>query len=210
MRRRSSGNPQFKGVIPIWWLPFVPKILDLLIKRNDPSVEMDMKKVLVEIEAQAREAEAKAEAARADEYARFIEATTPKSENVYMWINSLISLVRPSMAVMAFIAPWAWPKIWESVLHSVAANAPYSIVMLVPLWAFVLGRDGLRMVVGAIAAFRSGTVPPGTMPPGIPIQNPQPPVKPVLKPPVKPQPPLVVAPDNGLETIDVRRDNRVE
>lgn len=171
----------------------------------NPQEKLDMEKALAQIEARAREAEANAEAARAAEFAAFIAATQPSADRVYVWINSAIALVRPTMAVAAFIAPWLWPDRWQALLHAISANAPYSVVALVPVWAWVLGRDGLRMVVGAIAAFRSGTVPPGAFGPGIPnsdfvpFPSPEkppvrPPTKPSVPPPAPPSAPVAPAP----------------
>lgn len=182
----------------MWFLPFIKPVLDILLKRLDPATQIEAQRAILEMELQVRQAEAQAEAARAKEFADFIAATQPSSERVYVWVNSLIALVRPAMAVFTLVGLIAWTEKWKEILTVLSASGIWGAIGISPLLVWVLGRDGLRMVLGAIAAVRGGQIPPEVLPSGIPTPAPRPiPALPAPKPPViaaPAQPPFKVQP----------------
>lgn len=141
------------------FIPIIGKIIDRVFP--DPQEAADAK-VAVE------EAVAKTEAARAAEFAEFIKATQPTADRVYIWANTAIALVRPGMAIFSLLAPFVWPAPWADFMKAMAENAPWSVVALSPLVVWVLGRDGLRMVLGLVSVVKNGgRIPAEVMPEGL-------------------------------------------
>jgi len=141
------------------FLPIIGKIIDRVFP--DPQDAADAKATL-------EEAAAKTEAARAEEFAEFIKATQPTSDRVYIWANTLIAMIRPVMAVFSLLAPFVWPVPWTNFIKVVAEGAPWSIVALSPMVVWILGRDGLRMVLGLASVVKNGgRIPPEVLPEGL-------------------------------------------
>jgi len=175
----------------------------------DPAKQAEIAVAMAEIEIRAKEAEAKIEAARAEEFAQFIAATTPNADRVYVWTNSLIALVRPFLAIFSLVT-WVYlPDRWREVLAAFGQlDLLGKFIIGSPLLIFVGGRDLMRMFV-AIASARIGVNGNGSagraletlekvVPPGAPPQPAKrPATKPVWTPPALP-------PVEGDTRLDVR------
>lgn len=173
---------------------FFPILKDIIARViPDPAQRLELQKQMAEAEAQAREAEAKAEEARANEFAAFIAATQPSADRVYVWMNTLIAAVRPAMAVFVLISLVVYTEKWQAILSTLAGAGIWGAIGISPLLVWVLGRDGLRMVFGAIATWKGGVVPPEVLPPGLraPADSGTPPRLPIAP---KPAPRPVVTP----------------
>lgn len=133
-------------------IPFAKDLIERLVA--SPAEKLEAQKALAELELRAREFEAKTEAAREDAFARLMESTQPKSDRVYVWANTLIALVRPTLAVFAVISPIIWIEQWKTFLNALEGAGIWGAIALVPVWAWVLGRDGVRMILGIVAGRR--------------------------------------------------------
>jgi hypothetical protein len=177
-----------------WWIEPLLRVLQGLGVVRDPEQEMEAKRLLLEMEARA-------EAARAEEFARFMAATQPTADRVYVWANTAIALVRPALCVFAVVSPIVWTDRWTAFLNVLANAGVWGAIALVPVWAWVLGRDGVRLLLGLTAGFRGVAIPPEVLPPGIPSgqsdvlsrpvrpPSPPPPPSPRPAPPFGPPPP---------------------
>jgi len=147
-------------------IPFAKELIERFIP--NPTERLAQERALAELEAQARDSEAKAEAARAAEFASYIAATQPTPDRVYVWANTLIALIRPVMAVFSLLAPFLWVDQWTNFIKVVAEGAPWSIVALSPMVVWILGRDGLRMVLGLASVVKNGgKIPQEVLPDGL-------------------------------------------
>jgi hypothetical protein len=82
--------------------------------------------------------------------------------------NVFIALVRPGLAVFSLLSIVFWTDRWVAVLKVLADAGVWGAIALIPLWEFVIGRDGLRVVLGAIVSWRTGKAPAEALPPGVP------------------------------------------
>jgi hypothetical protein len=144
-----------------WYIEPLLELLRGLGILKDPEQELKAKELLAQLEAQA-------EAARAAEFAQFMAATQPHADRVYIWANTLIAFVRPALAVFAVVSPIVWTDRWVALLRQLADAGVWGAVALVPAWAWILGRDGVRMVLALVAGARGVPVPPAAAPPGVP------------------------------------------
>lgn len=166
-------------------LPFLKSLLERVL--DDPVARREAQQQLAELDLRVREAEAQAEAAREQAFADFIAATQPSASRVYVLFNSLIALVRPAMAVFVLVSLVVYTEKWKEILTTLASAGIWGAIGISPLLVWVLGRDGLRLVFGAMGVLKGGGVPPEAVPPGIPSAAP-------ATPPVAPRPPVTVAP----------------
>jgi hypothetical protein len=102
-----------------------------------------------------------------DEFARFMEATQPKGHEIYRWAATLIALVRPALAVFVVITPIIWTQQWVAFLGVLKDAGLWGAIALAPAWVWILGRDGVRMILGTVAAFKNTSVPKEALPPGL-------------------------------------------
>jgi hypothetical protein len=152
----------------VWFVqPFIDLLKSLGILK-DPEQELKARQILAELEA-------KAEAARAEEFAAFVAATQPASSNVYVWANTLIALVRPALCVFTVVSPIIWTDRWIAFLRMLADTGIWGAIALVPAWAWILGRDGVRMILGLVAGMKGTALPASVLPPSIPSASPAPP-----------------------------------
>lgn len=178
---------------------FLPILKDLIGRLlPDPAQRLEAEKALATAAAQAREAEAQMEGARAKEFADFIAATQPSPDRVYVWANTLIALVRPALAVFTAVSLIVYTDRWLNILNVLKGAGIWGAVGISPLLVWVLGRDGLRMILGVVATARGTSIPAGVLPPGLPDErepsgngSPKPPSrpKPVWVPPALPRVP---------------------
>ena len=158
----------------MWWLPLLTELIRRLVP--DPREQ-------AEINQQLQRLAAEEEARKEEAWQAFIAATTPSSERVYVWANTLISLVRPALAVFAVISPIIWTDRWVKFLGVLSEAGVWGAIALVPAWAWILGRDGVRMILGLVSGLKGVPV---QMPPGVPG-------------PSRPQPRRPVEPPRGVE-----------
>jgi hypothetical protein len=102
-----------------------------------------------------------------DEFARFMEATQPKGNEIYRWAATLIALVRPALAVFVVISPIVWTQQWVAFLGVLKDAGLWGAIALAPAWVWILGRDGVRMILGTVAALKNTPVPKEALPPGL-------------------------------------------
>jgi len=162
-----------------WYVPLLLDLLKGLGILKDPEQELKAKQLLAELEARA-------EAARAEEFAAFIAATQPTADRVYIWANTLIALVRPALCVFAVVSPIVWTDRWVAFLRMLADAGIWGAIALVPAWAWILGRDGVRMILGLVSGLKGVPIPTTAAPPGIPAPTttvPTAPVPPKVKQP---------------------------
>lgn len=110
-----------------------------------------------------------------DDFARFIEATQPKSSDIYRWAATLIALVRPALAVFVVISPVIWTERWMSFLGVLKEAGIWGVIALSPAWVWILGRDGVRIILGVVATLKGLPIPDGVIPPGIQREKKAPP-----------------------------------
>jgi hypothetical protein len=144
----------------MWWIEPLFELLRGLGILKDPEDERKAQELVAKIQAQQEEA-----------FARFIEATQPKAERVYVWANTAIALVRPLLCVFAVISPIIWTDRWIQFLGTLKDAGVWGAIALVPAWAWILGRDGVRMILGVVAGLKGG-IPNTLLPPGIPSSPP--------------------------------------
>lgn len=166
-------------------LPFIQQLIGKFIA--DPQERAKQEQALQELAIKAKEAEARAEEAREKAFADFIAATQPSADRVYVWANTAIALVRPSLAVFTAVTLIFYTQKWLEILRVLKDAGIWGAVGISPLLVWVLGRDGLRMVLGVVGTVRNGKVPDEVLPPGLPASAPQPKT---VKPPVWTPPPL--------------------
>ncbi|MEM4381874.1 MAG: hypothetical protein QXX19_06550, partial [Candidatus Caldarchaeum sp.] len=99
-----------------------------------------------------------------DDFARFIEATQPKSSDIYRWAATLIALVRPALAVFVVISPIIWTDRWMSFLGVLKEAGIWGVIALSPAWVWILGRDGVRIILGVVATLKGLPIPDGVIP----------------------------------------------
>lgn len=180
-------------------VPFLGKLLDRLLP--NPKDKAEAQALLLDLELKAKEAEARMEEARERSFADFIAATQPKSEHIHLWAATAIALVRPALAVFTAVTVFTNTEKWVWFLETLGKTGIWGAIGLSPLLVWVLGRDGLRLVLGAISTARNGGhIPPEVLPPGLPVtrgaspsaptpgrpvlpDKPKPPVWPVWRPP---------------------------
>jgi hypothetical protein len=103
-----------------------------------------------------------------DDFARFMEATQPKGSEIYRWAATLIALVRPMLAVFVVITPIIWTKQWVEFLGVLKDAGIWGAIALSPAWVWILGRDGVRMILGIVATLKGTPIPKEVLPPGLP------------------------------------------
>lgn len=163
------------------FFPIIKRIVDRLFP--DPQEQADIHKQLVALEAEIN--------ARSEEaFARYIEATQPKSDRVYVWANTLIALVRPVLAVFVVVSPIFFTEKWVKFLSVLQEAGVWGAIALAPAWVWVLGRDGVRMILGVVATLRGVPLPREALPPGLPEEprNNQPVPKPRYDDSWRPEP----------------------
>ncbi|MGI0013785.1 MAG: hypothetical protein ACREBU_10135 [Nitrososphaera sp.] len=169
-------------------LPFLQNLIGKFIQ--DPTERAKQEQALQELALKAKEAEARMEEAREESFARFIASTQPTSDNLYRWANTLIALVRPTLAVFTAVSLIAYTQKWLEILTVLKEAGIWGAIGISPLLVWVLGRDGLRMVLGVVGTIKNGgAIPDGALPEGIPHREVRAPagnstLKPAVKEPV--------------------------
>lgn len=176
-------------------LPFLQNLVGKFIA--DPQERAKQELALQELALKVKEAEAQMEAAREKSFADFIAATQPSADRVWVAANTLIALVRPALAVFTAVTLIFWTDRWLEILRVLKDAGVWGAVGISPLLVWVLGRDGLRMVLGVVSAVRNGKVPDEVLPPGLPVIAPKPAAKAASKPPVWTPPPLPDVPGDN-------------
>lgn len=163
-----------------WTLAF--EAIKFLVSKlvASPQEKAEALERLQELEIKAREAEAKIEVAREESFARFVESTQPKSADSYRWVNSLIALVRPGLAVFVMLSLVFATEKWTQVLGALADAGIWGAIAISPLIVWVLGRDGLRLILGYVSMKTGHPIPPDTLPVGTQSVVPMAPVRPVV------------------------------
>jgi len=128
---------------------------------------LELAKLLLERLVPDPKERAELEKKLADDFARYIEATQPKGSEVYRWAATLIALVRPALAVFVVLAPIIWTDRWVQFLGTLEKAGIWGAIALAPAWAWILGRDGVRMVLGVTALLRGQPIPKEVLPPSI-------------------------------------------
>ena len=146
------------------FFPILKRITDKLFP--DPQEQAEIQKQLMALEAEIN--------TRAEEaFVKYIEATQPKSERVYVWANTLIALVRPALAVFVVVSPIFFTEKWVQFLKVLQDAGVWGAIALAPAWVWVLGRDGVRMILGIVASLRGTQIPVEALPPGISQPSPR-------------------------------------
>lgn len=130
-------------------IPFLKKIIDSVFP--SPEQKLEVEKALSE--AMQREAEAKAKEREqiSNEFIEIVRSTQPSADRVYVFANTLIALVRPTISLLLVWAMIFRTETVKSLVASFADSGPGGWLVMAPvLWWFFgrdiakfLGRDGL-------------------------------------------------------------------
>lgn len=145
----------------------VLEILKFLGDRLFPSTEDRVKLEQMLIEAQAKEAEYRAREREqmASEFIELMRATQPAPDRVYVWANTIIALVRPSISIALVLAMIFRTDTLLSLVKGFSEAGPAGWIILGPvLWWFFgrdiakfLGRDGLVAAMSASSGNGNGS-----------------------------------------------------
>lgn len=151
------------------WIAALDPIIKILKASGilkDPEAEAQLRAQLAQIQAQQDQA-----------FADYIKATTPDWSRVYPFANTLIALVRPSLAVFMPLSFMLWPDRWVQIMDAFAKMDVFGkFFIAAPTVVFVMGRDGLRALVALLGARMkngaSADLLREALPPGIPEPRP--------------------------------------
>lgn len=116
-----------------------------------------------EEEVETRRALADLQKTQAQVWVEFVKATTPDSNRVYMWTNSLIALVRPAISTLVACGMIFAPARILELVRTFGEAGPAGWIVVAPLLWWFFGRDVnkvLAMHYGGLLAVGSGAAEP--------------------------------------------------
>jgi len=127
-----------------------------------PQDRQEFEKLIMEAKAQEAEARAKEREQMTREFITLLETTQPTPDRVYVWANTLIALVRPTVTLLIIGSViWLPERLKEFLSAASASPTGFYLIMAPVLWWFFgrdinkfLGRDGLGVIGGVI--YRNG------------------------------------------------------
>lgn len=108
-----------------------------------------------EEEVEFRKAVADLEKAKAQVWVDFVRATSPDANRVYVWANTIIALVRPTISTMVVGAMIFVPQRILDLVRTFGEAGPSGWVVMAPVLWWFFGRD-----VGKVLAMRYGGLVP--------------------------------------------------
>ena len=115
---------------------------------SDPAHEVGFRKQLVELEK-----------TRAEVWVEFVRATSPDPNRVYMWVNSVIALVRPTISTLLVAGMIFAPSRILDLVKTFGEAGPSGWIIMAPVLWWFFGRDVskvLAMKYGGTIAVGSG------------------------------------------------------
>ena len=111
-----------------------------------------------EEEVEFRKAVAELEKAKAQVWVDFVRATSPDANRVYVWANTIIALVRPTISTMVVGAMVFVPNRILDLVRTFGEAGPSGWIVMAPVLWWFFGRD-----VGKVLAMRyGGLIPVGS------------------------------------------------
>lgn len=111
-----------------------------------------------EEEVEFRRAVADLEKAKAQVWVDFVKATSPDANRVYVWANTIIALVRPTISTMVVGAMIFVPNRMLDLVRTFGDAGPSGWIVMAPVLWWFFGRD-----VGKVLAMRyGGLIPVGS------------------------------------------------
>lgn len=111
-----------------------------------------------EEEVEFRKAVADLEKAKAQVWVDFVKATSPDANRVYVWANTVIALVRPTISTMVVGAMIFVPNRILDLVRTFGDAGPSGWIVMAPVLWWFFGRD-----VGKVLAMRyGGLIPVGS------------------------------------------------
>lgn len=104
-----------------------------------------------EEEVEFRRAVADLEKTRAQVWVDFVRATSPDANRVYVWANTIIALVRPTISTMVVGAMIFIPQRILDLVRTFGEAGPAGWIVMAPVLWWFFGRD-----VGKVLALRYG------------------------------------------------------
>jgi hypothetical protein len=163
-----------------------------------PQDRQEFEKLVMEAKAQEAKARAKEREQMTREFITLLETTQPTPDRVYVWANTLIALVRPTVTLLIIGSViWLPDRLKEFLAMASASPTGFYLIMAPVLWWFFgrdinkfLGRDGLGVIGGVL--YRNGNRSGAGV-----IEN----VRPTTDKPQPPKPYTAVPsrPDPGIE-----------
>jgi hypothetical protein len=119
---------------------------------DDPEEEIETRRALADLQK-----------TQAQVWVDFVKATTPDSNRVYMWTNSLIALVRPAISTLVACGMIFAPERILVLVRTFGEAGPAGWIVVAPLLWWFFGRDVnkvLAMHYGGLIQVGSGAVEP--------------------------------------------------
>jgi len=119
-----------------------------------PQDKQEFEKLVMQAKAQEEEAKAKEREQMAQEFIAIMQTTQPSPDRVYVWANTAIALVRPTVTLLIVGSLLFRPDRLVSLLEMASKYRDGFILLMAPvLWWFFgrdinkfLGRDGLGVL----------------------------------------------------------------
>jgi flagellar protein FlgJ len=109
-------------------------------------------------EVEFRKAVADLEKTKAQVWVDFVRATSPDPNRVYVWANTIIALIRPTISTMVVGAMVFVPNRILDLVHTFGEAGPSGWIVMAPVLWWFFGRD-----VGKVLAMRyGGLIPVGS------------------------------------------------
>ncbi|HET6780677.1 MAG TPA: hypothetical protein VFH67_01130 [bacterium] len=120
---------------------------------DDPEEEIETRRALADLQK-----------TQAQVWVEFVKATTPDSNRVYIWTNSLIALVRPAISTLVACGMIFAPERILELVRTFGEAGPAGWIVVAPLLWWFFGRDVnkvLAMHYGGLIQVGSGAAEPG-------------------------------------------------
>lgn len=116
-----------------------------------------------EQESEVREQLTKLEQTKAQVWVDFVKATSPDASRVYVWVNSLIALVRPAISTLIVCGMIFAPARILELVRTFGEAGPAGWIVVAPVLWWFFGRDVNKVVAmhfGGLIPVGSGAVEP--------------------------------------------------
>lgn len=126
---------------------------------NDPAEEVEFRRQVTELEK-----------SEAQVWVEFVRATTPDPARVYMWANSVIALVRPTISTLIVAGMIFAPSRILDLVRTFGEAGPAGWIVMAPVLWWFFGRDVskvLAMKYGGTIEVGSGAIEPETSAPRV-------------------------------------------
>lgn len=127
-----------------------------------------------EQEVKVRQSLSDLEAAKAQVWVDFVRASSPNPNRVYVWANSIIALVRPTISLLVVLGMLFAPSRFLELIRTFGEAGPAGWIILSPLLWWFVGRDVnkvLAMHYGGLIPVGSGAAFPIDVPPTGPARQ---------------------------------------